>query len=77
MLFNHIYLYQNVYLLNDFKNTVIDLCILIVIPLGLFLLPNSKLFRPYHPVDPEIRSISLSGYDEEEPTTIWLHFCHL
>lgn len=42
MLFNHVHLYQNVYLLNDFKNIVIDLCLLILMPLGLFLLPKSK-----------------------------------
>jgi hypothetical protein len=64
MLFNHIYLYQNFYQLNDFRNVVIDLCLIIMIPVGLFLLPNSKKFRPYQPVDPEIRSISLGGFEE-------------
>jgi len=52
LLLNHAYLYQYTQYLNDSRNLVIDLCLIIMIPLGLFLLPNQKKFRPYHPVDP-------------------------
>ena len=70
LLLNHLYVYNYVYLLNDFRNLAIELCVIITVPLGLFLLPNDKSYKPYRPVDPEIRSISLSGYDEEESTNI-------
>lgn len=52
LLLNHVYLYQYTQFLNDSRNLVIDLCLIIMIPLGLFLLPNQQKFRPYHPVDP-------------------------
>lgn len=49
--------------LNDIPSFIIEICILTFIPTGIFLLPNSKEFKRYNPTDPEVRAISLSGFD--------------
>jgi hypothetical protein len=63
ILLNHVYWYQFVLFLNDFKCLIVDLALITLIPTGIFLLPNSKDFVSYRPTDPEIRAISLSGFD--------------
>lgn len=44
-----------------------ELALLILTPTGFFTIPDAKVFnfREYRPSDPERRSISLSGYEEE------------
>lgn len=64
-LLNYSYWYQYVMYLNDIPSIVIEFCILTFIPTGIFLLPNQKEFQRYTPTDPEVRAISLSGFDED------------
>ena len=66
LLLNYSYWYQYAIYLNDVPSVVIEFCTLMFIPTGIFLLPNQKAFVPYTPTDPDMRSISLSGFDEDE-----------
>ena len=69
-LLDHLYWHFEVLYLNDLACLIIELGVMTSIPIGIFLLPNDKEFRAYRPADPEIRSISLSGFDEDEETGI-------
>lgn len=62
-LLNYSYWYQYVMYLNDIPSFIIEFSILTFIPTGIFLLPNAKEFKRYTPSDPEVRAISLSGFD--------------
>lgn len=64
-LLNYSYWYQYVMYLNDIPSFIIEFSILTFIPTGIFLLPNTKEFKRYTPSDPEVRAISLSGFDED------------
>jgi hypothetical protein len=66
LLMNYSYWYQYVLYLNDIPSLIIEFCALVFVPTGIFLLPNEKEGVRYNPADPEIRSISLAGFEEDE-----------
>ena len=66
LFFNYSYWYEYAIYLNDIHAIIIEFCIFTFVPTGIFLLPNHKGFVSYTPSDPDLRSISLSGFDEDE-----------
>ena len=63
LMFNYSYWYRYVLYLNDVPSLVIEFCSFMLVPVGMFLLPNQREHEKIHDKDPEIRSISLSGFD--------------
>lgn len=61
ILINHLYLYNYTLYLNDFRNIVIDVCLIISIPLGLIIVSNQEL-KAYQQVNSENKPNELSEY---------------
>lgn len=66
MLLNYSHWYRYLLYLNDVPALVIEFCCFVFVPTGILLLPNQREHEPIDRHDPDIKSISLSGFDDEE-----------